>query len=296
RQLERLRDIALAFGLSGESDRAKSLLLGESTALRIEQFPARLAMLKETYPDIENWSLADVPDAASAEIRTLAQNSYSNLLPAGQQAVLRELPRNDEEKETPARWLELAAWASTSTELKQWQALAMIFLRLAESKPEEPAQTLAKFLRTTEFPLRLSTVRLQIPDDLKTNLQPAGKLSVFLKAGDSTQTLTFRKDREEHDPRGRLTSYDFVPEGAASLTFHPGETLWAELPLRDASNAAWKLTWSQCRSRVYQFERLIRPPRLHRENQDSAKGELVEGARLLIPDYPHVPDLLPVVK
>jgi hypothetical protein len=296
RQVERLREISTSLGLAGDVlDKVAPLLIGDKPAFRTEQVSVRLAILKEKYPDFANWSRADVPDAAAAEIRTAAETSYQHLLPTGQQMVLRELTRSGE-KETPARWQQVADWAPTSVELKEWQALAIVLLRLSENKPEEPVAALVKFLKTTEFPLNLMTMRLQIPDDLKTGLQPSGKLSVYLKSGDATTTLTFRKERSDHDARARVTTYDFVPEGPASLIFHPGDTLWADLPLRDAANTAWIFTWSQCRSRMYEFERLIRSPRLHREDQDSATGDLVEGAALIIPGYPRVPDLLPVVK
>jgi GTPase SAR1 family protein len=297
RQIERLREISTALGLAGDVlDKVAPLLIADKPAFRMEQVSARLAILKEKYSDYASWSRADIPDAVAAEIRTAAEASYQHLLPAGQQVVLRELTRIGDGKETPARWQQVADWAPTSTELQDWQALAMVLLRLAENKPEEPVAVLAKFLKTTEFSLNLANVRLQIPDDLKTGLQPAGKLSVYLKSGDATTTLTFRKERSEHDARGRLTTYEFIPEGMTTLTFHPGDTLWADLPLRDAANTAWKFTWSQCRSRVYEFERLTRSPRLHREDQDSAMGELIEAAGLVIPGFPRVPDLLPVVK
>ena len=59
------------------------------------------------------------------------------------------------------------------------------------------------------------------------------------------------------------------------------------------------LTWARDRSSVYQFERLRRPPRLHKANEPNTEGTLEEGVRLLIdpPDgVPRVPDLLPVVR
>jgi hypothetical protein len=254
-----------------------------------------LANLKESYANFAEWSLADVPDVVATEIRTVAQGYYQNLLPTGQQAVLRELQKGDE-KESPARWLQVAEWAPASTELQTWQSLAMVLLRLTENKPEEPTAALVKFLKTTQFNLNFTTMRLQIPDDLKTNLQPSGKLSLYLKTSDNTATLNFKKDREDRDPRSRVTTYDFVPEGPATLAFHPGETIWANLVLRDAANTIWEFTWSQCRSSVFEFERLSRSPRLHTDVKGNVKGELAEGARLLIPGYPRVPDLLPVVK
>ncbi|HLW68963.1 MAG TPA: hypothetical protein VKS79_26865, partial [Gemmataceae bacterium] len=296
-QLERLRGISTALGLAGDAlERVAPLLISDKPAFRLEQVSQRLNMLKERYPDYQTWSRADIPDAVAAEARSAAETSYQHLLAPAQQLVLHELLPTGDGKETPSRWQQVAVWAPTSIELQEWQALAMVLLRLAETKPEEPIAALVKFLKTPEFTLNLTTMRLQIPDDLKTGLQPAGKLSVYLKVGENTTTLTFRKERDSHDARGRLTTYDFFPEGATALVFHPGDTLWAELPLRDAANTMWKFTWSQCRARSYQFERLLRSPRLHRADQESSTGELAEGVGLAVPNYPHVPDLLPVVK
>jgi hypothetical protein len=58
------------------------------------------------------------------------------------------------------------------------------------------------------------------------------------------------------------------------------------------------LTWARSRSLVYQFERLIKPPRLHRKGQDNTQGEIEPSISLaVIPEtgLPKVPELLPVV-
>jgi hypothetical protein len=50
---------------------------------------------------------------------------------------------------------------------------------------------------------------------------------------------------------------------------------------------------------MYQFERLTRPPRLHRTKEATTSGTLEEEVRLtIIPadGVPRVPDLMPVVK
>jgi hypothetical protein len=49
---------------------------------------------------------------------------------------------------------------------------------------------------------------------------------------------------------------------------------------------------------VFQFERLERPPRLHRKDQVATEGELAEGVTLSVAVgfVPRLPDLLPVVK
>jgi hypothetical protein len=49
---------------------------------------------------------------------------------------------------------------------------------------------------------------------------------------------------------------------------------------------------------VYQFEHLLRPPRLHRTGEPSAEGMLLEGIKLALTPadgVPQVPDLMPIV-
>jgi hypothetical protein len=59
-----------------------------------------------------------------------------------------------------------------------------------------------------------------------------------------------------------------------------------------------QLTWTRCRSRQFEFERLVRPPRLHAADEASSAGRLLESVHLsIVPSaaIPTVPDLLPVV-
>ena len=91
---------------------------------------------------------------------------------------------------------------------------------------------------------------------------------------------------------------DGIPSASANrqtLTYRPGDALWASLPLRDD----WMFTWVRCHSLRYQFERLTRPPRLHKSNATTTSGTLEEEVRLTIlpaDGVPRVPDLMPVVR
>ena len=79
------------------------------------------------------------------------------------------------------------------------------------------------------------------------------------------------------------------------LTYRPGDTLWATLPLRDDR----LFTWVRGRSLMYQFERLNRPPRLHKTEEESTNGTLEEKVVLTITPadgVPSLPDLMPVVR
>ncbi len=58
-------------------------------------------------------------------------------------------------------------------------------------------------------------------------------------------------------------------------------------------------TWVRGRSLMYQFERLTRPPRLHKTKEETSTGTLEEKVRLTITPsdgLPRLPDLLPVVR
>src|SRR5262249_34535260 len=113
------------------------------------------------------------------------------------------------------------------------------------------------------------------------------------------ETLVFRRFGEDRRNAQRTaTIYTFVPEGAKTLTYRPGDKLWADLPLKDKDDRDMVFTWSRGRSLVYQFERLVRPPRLHRKDQENTAGELKDGVVLsVVPErgVPRLPDLLPVV-
>ena len=74
--------------------------------------------------------------------------------------------------------------------------------------------------------------------------------------------------------------------------------MWADVPVKSGDNPDWVLTWSAARSQVYQFERLVQPPRLHRKDQPNLEGEMIERITLQVtPDggLPRAPDLLPLV-
>jgi hypothetical protein len=98
----------------------------------------------------------------------------------------------------------------------------------------------------------------------------------------------------ERDDSRRVTTHTFRARDRQRLAYHPGEAFWATLPLRDGQS----LTWTQAHSGAYQFERLLRPPRLHRSAEPSAEGTLLEGIQLTITPadgVPRVPDLMPII-
>ena len=83
------------------------------------------------------------------------------------------------------------------------------------------------------------------------------------------------------------------------LVYHPGDSLWASLPVEYGGDGGWVLDWVRGRSEVYQFDHLSRAPQLHQKDQASSKGEVAQGVALAASagsTLPTVPELMPVVK
>jgi len=131
---------------------------------------------------------------------------------------------------------------------------------------------------------------------------PAGALTMYHapSGAEPAPALTFRltDDFGHRDPQAQVTHYSFDREKGAAIAYRPGEVLYAVLPVKKDGEGDWVLTWARSRSEVYQFERLVRPPRLHRKDQENIKGELLDDVHLAIQPahgVPTVPDLMPVV-
>jgi hypothetical protein len=198
-------------------------------------------------------------------------------------------------------WRALQPWLTDPVELSAWRELARVLVRLAEPQRQDPdpVSELKTFLERDRFELSLKRLTLEIPDALK--LRPDGKLSVVHRPREGdTAVLTFTVADKHHDAQRGLTTYTLRAEDKQLLLYRPGEELFAQLPARDAEGREQMLTWAISRSQVFQFERLVRAPRLHLPGQDNTQGQLMPGIRLMIApgqgSIPPVPDLVPIVK
>lgn len=296
---ERVSDLGAALGLITTLP-GKPPLLQLPADFPPDQLRSRLQRLDVDYPGYADWSIpSDLPDVVASDLRRAAQTSYRELVKSGQEVVLRQLQRlSPDGREQADRWRQLRTTLPTLPELADCNKLALALLRLFDPSADDPLQALVAFLRQDQFDLEMDSLTLQVPDDLA--VRPVGKLAVYHRAGTELRTLAFRPQGEGvRDPQRRLTTYRFVPEGGKTLVFRPGDSLWADLPLRDKDNRDMLFTWSICRALTYQFERLQRPPRLHRKDQDNTAGEIAEGVVLRVNPsrgLPRVPDLLPVVR
>jgi hypothetical protein len=157
---------------------------------------------------------------------------------------------------------------------------------------------LAAFLGKSSFTIDVQRVTLEIPEALGVRLAADARLSVYhpASAGEKPAAALEQSGEGERDPARRVWTYRFGrPLGQQAFTYRPGEELWAELPLRDDL----KFTWGRNRSSMYRFERLLRPPRLHKMTEPNTAGTLEEKVRLTITPadgVPRLPDLLPVVR
>ena len=301
RQLERVRDLSAALGLGGEvRDRPPLLKFGAN--FTAAEARGRLQELQKVYPQFEDeFVLRGLPEAVRGDIRQAAQTSYEHLLEAGRAVVQRRLQdAAPGDEETPARWQALRRWLAEPEELSAWRVLARVLVRLQDPDRAvpDPVTELASFLGRDRFELTFKRLTLEVPD--RWDVRPAGKLSIYHQpAGKDRITLEF-EETDRLSRRPGVTTYTFRPADGRSLTFTPGEQIWAVLPVRSGGGKEQVLTWSRVRSNVYRFERLSRAPRLHRPGQDSIEGEIAEGVVLSVPpgdgELPRVPDLVPFVQ
>jgi hypothetical protein len=306
-KLERVRDLSAALGLAGAVPGRSPLDI--PAGFQADQATGRLQELEKVYPRFaKEFNPTDLPEAILGEIRQAARTRYQHLIKAGQEVVLHHVfalisPASAEEgKATAAResleaWRQLETWLADPKDLKAWRVLADILAHLKDPAAVDPVSALAAFLRRDRFDLIMRRLILEIPENLK--VRPEGRLVIHLISGEKRMLLNYEATGEEsRDPRRRVIRYVFQPVGEESLTYKPGDTLWADLPVLSAGSSGWMLTWARNRSRLYEFERLSRPPRLHPRDKENLEGETQEGILLEVtPEggIPKVPDLLPEV-
>jgi len=306
-RLETLRDLTAMLGLAGPLP-SQVAALEIPPGFEVDDTGGRLRDLKKLYPSFEKWpeelqSLQvekQLPESAVADVRRAVDASYRNAIAAGQKAVLKQLEElAPDKKETPQRWEEVRKWlVGNPAELAAWRQLTTLLARLRNPNAEDPIAALAEFLRQSRFNLDLRSLTLDIPDDL--NVRPTGKLTIYHQSGgEARPSLVYvQRGAGQRDEKKRVTSYTFAPEGGTTLTYKPGDDLWADLPVnKDGEGKDRKLFWSGLRSMVYQFERLKSAPRLQRKDN---KGDVATGVELIVSyvggGLPRIPDLLPPVE
>lgn len=312
RQLQRLLDISFALGLAGPlGDRPAMLAIPRKPPFTLTEARDRLQRLQAAYPRYrETFTREGLPAVIVGDISQAAAAGYEQLLEAGREAVLRQLQlAGTGSRETSERWAEVRKWLqSDPEELKAWRELARVLTGLKEGTRIDPVSELTEFLGRERFPLELRRLSLVIPDQLATpnplRVEPDGLLSLYhLPTSKKSPALTFRvTGGVQRDPSRRVSIYTLSPtDDRSTLTYRPGDELWATLPLkdRDGDKRDNMLTWARSRSEVFQVERLSQPPRIHRRDQDNTAGDIAPGVQLTTDPpggIPLVPELVPVVR
>jgi hypothetical protein len=299
-RLDRVRDVCAALGLITVPDRPPVLAVEKPPAFKLADARARLRELQNKYPDYKTeFVRAGLPDALLREIDRAVAMSYNNLLEPARELVLSQLRKAGEgDEETPARWHPVRDWLLRDPEeLSAWRELATTLLRLRDPHSVDPVTALATFLQETTFSLEPKRITLDLPDSLRGRVPSSATLSIYHpRTAPKAPALVFEQVGEgKRDADRRVTVYTFELSKGNRIVYLPGDELWAVLPLSNNM----QLTWQRNRSTTYQFERLLRAPRLHKADENAAKGELVEEVRVTVspPEgWPRVPDLLPVVR
>jgi hypothetical protein len=297
-QLRQVLDLASVLGLApANKDRPAVLVIPRPFSLA--QARQRREQLKKAYPGFqEEFVLERVPDAIRGQVSKVARTNYDNLLEPGQAAVLREFQQvGSGTQETVARWGKVRDWLrGNPEELADWRMLATTLARLQQSDARDPVDVLASFLGKTSFLIEVQRLTLEIPESLGVRPAADARLSIYHPSlGGERPALVLEQPTEgERDARRRVWVYRFRRVEGERITYRPGDKLWAELPLRDEL----QFTWSRDRSSMYQFEKLVEPPRLHKLSEANTAGTLERGVRVNIEPaegVPAVPDLLPKV-
>jgi hypothetical protein len=159
---------------------------------------------------------------------------------------------------------------------------------------------LSAFLARERFDLSLKGLTLELPDSMK--LRSDGELSIYQNWSDPKNrvALAFTVADRKRDPQRGVTTITLRPKDGATLTYRPGDDLNADFPVRDADERALKLTWDRGRSRAFQFQHLVREPRLHVRGAEPQTGIVEPNVHLSVTpgqgSIPRLPDLVPVVK
>jgi hypothetical protein len=295
-----LRDLATALGLVGPGDIAKAplaLTAPPADASVPELASRRWQSLKANYPTYTKWSLAAFPDAVRPELERRVRRSIEQSSRDGQRLILERVKLlNTSGTEVAADWPKVGDFLM-SPPLQDWRELTSYLARLAEPTAEEPVQATAAFLKRASFELEIKRVRVRIPDTLSdAPVRPSGDLLIAHRRPGSEATLLSLRPEGEPQRDKQSLAYTFAATGNGIITYHPGETFFAELPTRKGDRDL-KLTWASSRTMSYQFERLMREPRLHAPDQSNVEGLLADGVTVNVVDgkLPAVPPMVPIV-
>jgi hypothetical protein len=297
-KLKRLLDLTTALGIV-PATKEKPAALVVTKGISLPKAKELFGQFKWTYPAlVKEIAPADLPDAALPRIRMEARRNYQALLLPGRQEVLRRLQEGGKgPPEDPSRWDALRSWLKKPKELSGWSSLAAVLARLADPDALDPVEALASFLARDRFNLNIRTLTLEVPERVGVRPRSDAKLNLFHPASDRKPAVSFEIVGDpRRDARRQVWIYNYRATARQPLVYKPADKLWAEVVLPGER----QFTWSQARTKTYQFERLREPPRLQKIADPTLyDGPLQDTVKLTIsPEdgVPRVPDLLPQIK
>lgn len=296
-RLRALLDVCTALGRV--PDRPGRDMLKVYARFPLAQAREHLARLRSEFPDYaKSFNLQALPPGGREVVAKLARPFYDNLIECGRSEVLRQLQRAGKGKEeTHARWKPVRDWLADPSELRDWNELALVFLRLQKSDPVSPTQELAAFLAKDQFLIEFRSADLTIPR----RLAPArsdetwAEWTVWHK---DRPELVFRLKGKPIEDAGmvRPTRYVYELSKGQRIVFIPGERFEARLPLAGGRR---ELVWAESRSQLYPFECLLLPPREVNKGAAFSTGLIANAVKLELrgeAPVPPLPDLLPRVR
>jgi hypothetical protein len=256
----------------------------------------RWERLRQTAPGIAEFRVLEpIPDAIASSVRSVAEQSYSQLLKSGQdwlRSRLTELGGKD--ADTLANWRDQIGWLESSSQWQAWRGLARVLLTLSGSRKTDPIAELTDFLRKERWDITVNQARLSIPS--KWSIAPTGPMTIW-HGRDLAEPRMKVELKQENLSEGKGAPFRFAAVTGTPFDFAPGDAFFVRIPARKENEAGeWMLTWARNRSRLYQFERIGWPPRLHRASEPNTAGILLDDVILEIEPsdgVPKVPSLLP---
>jgi hypothetical protein len=300
-QLLRVLDVSTALGLLTDVKGHPALLvIPRPPDFALERSAPRLKEIQEAYPRYRTeFVITGLPDAMIASVRQAARANLEYLIEPARAAILRQLAKIEPVGESTAAWAKIDQWlAGNPAELAAWRALALVLARLNDASAPDPVSALTTFLKKTSFVIEINQITLEVPfryEDARP--APGAGFDIYHPAtvADGPAISCEQVGEAKRDDEKKLTIYNYRPRDRRKLVYRAGEPFWASVQLREDRS----LTWSRGRSTVYQFDRLLHPPRLHKSAESSEEGELEEEIKLVISPadgIPKLPALMPEVR
>lgn len=287
-RLAAFRDITQVLGLTHTSN--PNLRVGNEFS--IDQAPALLSSFRFAYPRSASWSSVDIPDVAMQEVKQAARQCYEQLLTPARSTIANLLVEAGD-VQNPLQ--SVTGRAAALPAFKAWNELAQIVTKLMGIN-SDPLAELEKFAIQTEYSITIQELTMTLPADLPGGpFLPNGSWTLHLEGA---RGVAQKRILRPVEPIEAGKPWRFRAEDVKSLVYRPGESLWAEVNIRDAGGKDWVLSWVGFPqlNRRYQFDRLNRAPRLHRLDEKPEAGKFVLDVKL---DFqppggvPRLPDLVP---